>query len=125
MKKDGWKFALLAVGAAAIIFTAARFVLDRDPLPDRTWVLYVDVVDGQLYEVRQRGTMPLPLRHPDDDGRYSIFPVDRTDGGQFIIDQMYMPSTLDGLGFDEMSAVPDANSGVVNVQSTEPIRLRI
>ena len=122
MKKDTWKFALLGVGVIALI-TSVVLTFGGNGLEQRNSLTYVDVTDGQLYEVPLRGrSLMIPMQNPETEA-WSLLPVEQREDDTWYVPPRYIPNSTENLGFDRMSAIQDVDTGSVRTNGETPISL--
>jgi hypothetical protein len=120
--KDAWKYALIAIGAIAMTIFFVRLVLAGNEVPQSNYTLYVDVTDGQLYQLPQRGrTLLATEAHPDEPGVYKLFKVTQDeDTGEYIVPVRYLGP---GQPFEFNNV--DMETGRVDVTGETPIRVNL
>jgi hypothetical protein len=80
-----WQIILFIAAIGVLGFTAWKFAFSNG-IPKTDGYLTVDIMTGQLYEVRKgkaRG-VPLPAKHPDTGDR-TLYPVNQLDGLRYEI----------------------------------------
>jgi len=75
-----WQIILFVVAIAALSFSVIKFGFG-DSIPQTKGYMTVDIMTGQLYDVRKGKAkgVPLPAKHPDT-GKYTLYPVNQVDG---------------------------------------------
>lgn len=85
MKAKPWQIALIVIGLAVGIGSAAWFALSGDEVRLERRYFLIDVETGQIYEVdSNKHRLVLPAQHPET-GRVSLIGIHRDDDGTWYV----------------------------------------
>lgn len=115
--KGGWK-AIIGVIAVIALGASLYYNWPRPDVPQPDFAYFVDVTDGTVYRVPQKGRTHYYKKESPTTGEMTLYRVSRDDDGDgFKMSTRYIPTNADQIpGFFE---VVDPNTGVVTVSSSE------
>ncbi len=117
-KAKPWQIILMVLAVIALGFSVWKFGFSGGRVVQPDSFMTVDIMTGQLYELRKgkaRG-MLLPAKNPDSGGR-TLYPVEELDG-VWVVKNAY----LGYLSEDDLKkSKVTGGSGVVQVMDTDPI----
>ena len=113
----------LAMVAALVLCIGVWFSFFSGGAPKApSAMLLIDVSTGELYEAKLgKRSWVIPMKNPDT-GVRSIFPVRKSDDGQWSIHERYL-GAMDGIPVNS-SVLIDAENGIVIPQSENAKRLK-
>jgi len=118
-----WQFVVLALGAAALVFTLVYSLTSGPKTPDlSTTVTVADVKSGQLFEVDStKFFLGFPMTNPETKTA-TLFPVYKEDGAADWKIQTQYVSVVRALPDSETSAMADKRQGLLKPSSELPKR---
>ena len=114
MKAKPWQIALIVIGLAVGLVSAAWFVLGGDEVQlDRRYFL-IDVETGDIYDVdSKKYRLVLPAMHPES-GRVVLVGVQKDDTGVWFVPPRDLESVRQLDKSVQVKAIDPATGGVVN-----------
>lgn len=116
-----WHYVLFGFALLGAVFTAAWLFRDENNLAKK--IVFIDAKSGELYEAStSKRTAIIPEKNPDT-GTYTLFPVTKTDDGNWRIDERYLG------GVDPKkegyTAILSAQSGEVRASGSSPKSIKL
>lgn len=117
-----WQIALIAVGLLAGVGGIVWAISSMGPLETATSVILADLSTGELFEANTAGrTVVIPMKNPIT-GERLLFPVAKTEDGQWKVSDRYFSSFLQRVD-EKTSSATDRSSGIIQTTG-EPKRIR-
>lgn len=121
MKAKPWQIALIVIGLAVGIGSAAWTIFGGDRVELANVVLMVDVESGQIYEVNlNRTRITNPALHPTT-GKLQLVRLDRSDDGTLFVNPRDM-QLLQYLDKDVTNKAVDPKTGELLIAPGKPVR---
>lgn len=114
-----WQIVLFVVAAGVLGFSVWRFTFS-DSVPRTSGYMTVDIMTGQLYDIRKgkaRG-VPLPSKHPET-GEWTLYPINQVDGLVYEIPSGYESYITESVR--EKSKLHDGKM-TITVLETDPVK---
>ena len=115
-----WQIVLIVVAFAALGFSLFKFGFGSS-IPQTDGYMTVDIMTGQLYDIRKGKAkgVPLPAKNPDT-GVRTLYPVKQVDGLTWEIPQGYASYLTEKIRKDSMLT---GNGFTIEIVSDDPIRI--
>jgi len=116
-----WQIILIVLAVLVLGFSVWQFAF-KDSIPQTDGYLTVDIMTGQLYDIRKgkaRG-IPLPARHPDT-GERTLYPVNPSDVEE---NEWVVPSGFDSYLTENVRKGSKLDDGAMTITALpeDPIR---